>query len=97
MQTPTYFYQADFSNIPYNYPNEADIIHSCFQGAGYRAKNKVKEGFINAAAQIDSLIHENPPPVGLTEEQLDGHIMGVIMASHFSLKKGIALFGDKAE
>ena len=31
------------------------------------------------------------------EEQLDEHIMGVIMAEHFPLKKGIALFGDKAE
>ena len=49
------------------------------------------------AAQIDSLIDENPPPVGLTEEQLDDHIMGVILAQHFSLKKGIALFGDKTE
>ena len=44
-----------------------------------------------------SLIDENPPPVGLTEEQLDDHIMGVILAQHFSLKKGIPLFGDKAE
>ena len=46
---------------------------------------------------MDSLIDENPPPVGLTEEQLDAHIMGVILARHFSLKKGIALFGNKAE
>ena len=40
---------------------------------------------------------ENPPPVGFTEEQLDDHIMGVVMAEHFPLKKGIRLFGDKAE
>ena len=33
----------------------------------------------------------------MTEEQLDDHIMRVILAQHFSLKKGIALFGDKAE
>ena len=39
------------------------------------------------AAQIDSLIDENPPPVGLTEEQLDDHIVGVIMAEHVSLKR----------
>ena len=57
----------------------------------------IKEGFINAAAQIDRLIDENPPPVGLTAEQLDGLIMGVIMAYHFPLKKKIVLFGDKAE
>ena len=49
------------------------------------------------AAQIDSLIDENPPPVGLKEEQLDDHIMGIIMAEHFSLKGGIVLFGDRTE
>ena len=49
------------------------------------------------AAQIDSLIDENPPPVGLTEEQLDDHILEFILAQHSFLKKGIALFGDKAE
>ena len=40
---------------------------------------------------------ENPLPVGFTEEQLDNHIMGVVMAEHFPPKKGIKLFGDKAE
>ena len=39
---------------------------------------------------------ENPPPVGLTEEQLDNHIVGVVMVECFSLKKGIRLSGDKA-
>ena len=39
----------------------------------------------------------NPPTVGFTEEQLDDHIIGVVMAEHFFLKKGIRLFGDKAE
>ena len=62
-----------------------------------KSKADLKQDFINVAAQIDSLINENPPPIGLTEEQLDDHIMGVILAQHFSLKKGIALFGDKAE
>ena len=47
------------------------------------------------AAQIDSLLDENPPPIGLTEEQLDDYIMGVILAQHFSLRKGISLFGEK--
>ena len=40
---------------------------------------------------------ENPPPAGFTEEQLEDHIMRVVMAEHFTLKKGIQLFGDKAE
>ena len=99
VQTPPDYYQADHTNIRYAYPDEADVIHTCFQGAGYGAKFKtaLKQDFINVAAKIDSLIDENPPPVGLTEEQLDDHIMEVILAQYFSLKKGIALFGDKAE
>ena len=99
MRTPPYYYQVDHTNIRYAYPDEADVIHTCFQGAGYGANSNpdLKQDFVNVAAQIDSLIDENPPPVGLTEEQLDDHIMGVILAQHFPLKKGIALFGDKAE
>ena len=31
-RTPTDHYQADFSNIRYNYPVEADVIHSCHYG-----------------------------------------------------------------
>ena len=38
-----------------------------------------------------------PPHVGLSEEQVDEHILGLILASHFSLKKGMALFGERAE
>ena len=37
------------------------------------------------------------PPVGLAEEHVGEHIMWVILALHFSLKKGIELFGDRAE
>ena len=49
------------------------------------------------AEQIDSLIDEKSTPVGFTKKQLDDHILGVIMASNFSLKKGIPLFGNRAE
>ena len=80
MRTPTNFYQAEFSNKRYNYPYEADVIHLCYHRAGNGSKRELKEGFINAATQLDSLVDENPPPVGLTEEQLDDHIMGVMMA-----------------
>ena len=90
VRTPPDYYQADHTNIRYAYPDEADVIHACFQGAGYGAKSNpdLKQDFVNVAAQIDSLIDENLPPVGLTEEQLDDHIMGVTLAQHFSLKKG---------
>ena len=48
------------------------------------------------ASQIYILIAD-PPPVGLAEEQVDERIMGVILASHISLKKGIELFGKRAK
>ena len=33
----------------------------------------------------------------MTEEQSDAHVLGVIFAQHFSLKKGLELFGNKAD
>ena len=90
VRTPPDNYQADHTNTRYAYPDEADVIHTCFQGAGYGEKSNpdLKQDCVNVAAQIDSLIDENPPPVGLTEEQLDDHIMRVILAQHFFPKKG---------
>ena len=38
-----------------------------------------------------------PPHVGLTEEQVDEHILGLVIASYFPLKKGIELFGERAQ
>ena len=32
----------------------------------------------------------------LSEDETEEHLFGVILASHYSLKKGIELFGDKA-
>ena len=36
-------------------------------------------------------------PETMTEEQSDAYIVGVIFAQHFSLKKGLELFGEKGE
>ena len=33
----------------------------------------------------------------MAEEQLDGHLMGIIPASLFPLKKGIGFFGERVE
>lgn len=76
-------YQADYSNVRYTYPDETDTIHTCFQGTGCKAKNKLNQECCNATDQLDRLISENPPPVGLKGEQFDEHIMGVIMAENF--------------
>ena len=40
VQTLPDYYQADQTNIRYAYPDEADVIHTCFQGTGYGAKSK---------------------------------------------------------
>ena len=48
------------------------------------------------ASKLDSVI-DDTPPVGLAEKQVDEHIFGLTLASHFPLKKGIELFGDRAE
>ena len=62
MRTPTEHYQADFSNIKYTYPEEADVIHLCLHGAGYGAKFGIEQGFANVATQLDSIIDDTPPP-----------------------------------
>ena len=97
VRNPPDYYQADHSNIGYTYPHEADVINTCFLGAGYGAKDNLKTECCSAADHIDRLLTKDPPPVDFTEEQVDDHIMGVIMAEHFSLKKGIKLFGNRAE
>ena len=79
IRNPPDYYQADHFNIRYSYPNEADIINTCFQGAGYGAKDKLKTKCRSAADHVDRLMTKNPPPVGFTKEQLDGHVMGVVM------------------
>ena len=38
-----------------------------------------------------------PPLEKMTEKQSDAHIVGVIFAQHFSLRKGLELFGEKAD
>ena len=83
VRTPPDYYQADHTNIRYAYPGEADVIHTCFQGAGYRAKSNpdLKQDFVNVAAQIDSLIDENPPPVSRS----DG---GTVRRPHYGGRQG---------
>ena len=49
------------------------------------------------APQLDEKIEEASSPHTMTGGELEDHIIGVILASHFSLKKGSTLFGDKAD
>ena len=41
-RTPTDYYQADFSNIMYKYPDEAEVINMCYHGARYGADSGVE-------------------------------------------------------
>ena len=35
--------------------------------------------------------------VNMSEEQLDAHVLGVILAQQYNLNGGMELFGDKAD
>ena len=44
-----------------------------------------------------NLAEDVPPSDGMSEEENEVHILGVIMLEHYSMKKGIELFGNQAE
>ena len=71
------YYSVDISNIRYAYSDEEIMIYMCHHDVGYRAGSGIEQGFINVASQLDSLIDE-PPSVGLAEEQVDEHILGLL-------------------
>ena len=59
-----------------------------YSGAGYGTKQGV----------INLVFDENaPPPSELSPEEIDSHILGVILANQYNLKKGKELFGDRAD
>ena len=49
------------------------------------------------ASKLDHMMSKCPPPDACSEKELDDHSRGAISALHYSLKKGIELFGDKPE
>ena len=59
-----------------------------FAGYGYSKKR----GVINLQFDNDA-----PPPPKMTEAHTDAHILGVILNQQYGLKKGIELFGEKAD
>ena len=71
----------------YRPDDNRDCIDSQYAGAGYTTKQGV----------VHFNVGEDAPPLKpMTEEQLDAHIVGVIFAQHFSLKKDLELFGEKS-
>ena len=79
--------QVESINIAY--PDEDDFLkNGCHSGAGY----KVKQGVINVNFSENA---ENPP--AMTEEEINAHIMGVVLVEHYSMNKGLELFGECGE
>ena len=64
-----------------------DKILNQYSGAGYGTKR----GVINLVFGKNA-----PPPSELSPEEIDSHILGVVLANQYNLKKGNKLFGDRA-
>ena len=52
--------------------------------------------------QSQAFIHFNidydtPDPRGMSDEESEAHMVGVIFAQHFSSNKGLNLFGNKSD
>ena len=46
---------------------------------------------------INLQTHGTTPPPKMTESQIASHLMGVVIAQQYSMKKAKGLFGDKAD
>ena len=46
---------------------------------------------------INLQAHGTAPPLMMTEEQLESHLLGVVMAQQYSMKKAKELSGNSAD
>ena len=67
---------------------EREKILNQYEGAGYG----VKRGFINLIFDETAL-----PPSEFPPEEINSHILGVILANQHNLKKGTKLFDERAD
>ena len=67
---------------------KANKILNQYAGAGCGTK----WGFINLVFDENA-----PPPSELSPKEIDSHILVVILANHYNLKKDKELFGDRAD
>ena len=65
-----------------------DRITKQFAGSRY----STKRGVLNIHFNDDT-----PPPPKMMEAHTDAHILGIILVQQYGLKKGIELFGEKAD
>ena len=67
---------------------EMGVTNLCYRGNRY----KLKDGIVSL--NIDSHLEHHPE---MDQGKINEHILGVIMIHQYNLKKGLELFGDKAE
>ena len=68
-------------------PSEKEMLEGCHRGAGYNQKRGVM--FLNT--------EKMEPPPDMQGGEVEEHLLGVVLAHQFLLKKGLELFGEVAE
>ena len=64
------------------------MIDTMYQGVGY----STKKGFINI--EVSQGVRPLRP---MSREKSEAHVVGLVLAQMYSLRKGTELFGEKAE
>ena len=89
---------AQVESIEMAYPDEHKLLQMVHNRAGYAgykttaSATKLMRGVINI-----NFAEKASPLEAMTDKEVEEHILGVIMVEHYSMKKGIDLFGDRAE
>ena len=79
---------AKIEIIGTSYPNENNLPQGSKVGSGYMAK----KGLINV-----NFAENSETPTGMSLDEIEAHIMGVVLIEHFNMKKGIDIFEDRAK
>ena len=80
--------EVNFSLIGKSSGSQGDRIEWQYNGAGYTTR----QGFVHF--NIDN---DTPAPRAMYDEESEAHIVEIIFAHHFSLNKGLNLFGNKSD
>ena len=67
---------------------ERESIQGMYEGAGYRGQ----QGFINVEVNKGA-----PPPRPMTKEECESHVVGLVPANMYNLRKGTELFGERSD
>ena len=87
---PICHYQANFTAKTYTKYDEGTALLNVHAGAGYNLQQEVQWG-------IHLNLGKEPLLPALMEARVENHIMGVVFAHQYTLKKGLEIFGDRAE